>query len=516
LYLKTRIFPDSRDFARMKRLVLLLILMLPGMQVLPAEEANSDGDDAEAVVEVGGGPSNGEQAAGIEAVEIGVCLSLEDCIELAAENSRQFLREEENFVLERLSYGLVKHDYNPLLSGTLSTDVDDAGAANNVAQASITKRLVIGGDISLSASSTGLKGGDEEVDSYGTVVSLEYVQPLLKDAGRLVGGEDLRLAERELTYAERELVLFRQQFLIGIVRQYYRILQLEKAVNNQERKVENARTLLERSQAQRDRGKVSPIDVYRAELSLLQAENQLIEARDGYYLNVDEFKIDLGMPTDEEIALERRDLQYAPLDPRVETITEKALANRLDLKTATEQVDDSKRGLEIARNRLRSRLDFGVSVQSTAGPVERFSDQDFGEAEWTVGLEYEIPFDRVLERTDYRRELIAYLRQVRNREELRDVIIVEVRSVVRDLRKAQATLVIQERNIEVARKQLERAREDFDRGAISNRDVVDALNDLTDAENAYDEAVVDYLIARLELLRVTGELDFERWRELVE
>jgi outer membrane protein TolC len=230
---------------------------------------------------------------------------------------------------------------------------------------------------------------------------------------------------------------------------------------------------------------------------------------------MDEFKIDLGLPADEEIAIEVRQLEYAPVDKDIETYVRLALANRLDLKTANDIVEDSKRNLEIARNRMRSRLDFGFSLQTATDPAERFNDQEFGDAEWAVGLEYEIPFDRLSERTDYRRQLIDYLRRVREREELRDQVIVEVRSVIRDLRKAETTMEIQERNIEIAEKQLERAKSDYDRGTITNRDVVDALNDLTDALNNYEEATVDYTVAELELLRVAGALDFENWRDLI-
>ena len=132
-----------------------------------------------------------------------------------------------------------------------------------------------------------------------------------------------------------------------------------------------------------------------------------------------------------------------------------------------------------------------------------------------MGLAYEIPLDRKAEKTDYRRSLIQHLRNVRSMEELRDEIIVEVRSVIRDLPIAETTLKIQERNIEVAKQQLDRAREDYDRGTITNRDVVDALNGLTDAENKYEESIVDYYIAKLELLRTTGVLEFDKWEELL-
>ncbi len=507
----------------MKVLTVLFVLGLfiarCAFGVETAEVSDKENGSSEPIEDAEGSGKNSEKQ------ETGT-LTIEDCIELAIKQNREFLREEEGFILEHISYELTRHNYGPLLTGALSSKVDDAGSTTQSVEASLTQRLFTGGDLSISATSTGssirdsdIEGdsysSDTERDSYSTVLSLSYVQPLLKDAGRLVAREELTSAERELTYAWRSLILFRQEFLIGIVRQYYRILQQKSTIKNQEKKVENAELLLERSKAQMGRGKATPIDVYRAELTLLQSENQLIDAKDFYELSLDEFKIDLGLPTEEEIVLQERELQYAPAENDVSKYLELALSNRLDLRTANDRIEDSKRNLDIARNRLRSRLDLGFTLQSAAGPAERFKDQDFGDAEWLVELEYEVPFDRMSERTDYRKQLIAYLRQVRDREKLRDRVIVEVRSVLRDLRRTEAILKSQERNIVVAEKQLERARNDYDRGTITNRYVVDALDDLTDARNKYDEAIVDYTVAKLDLLRIVGTLEFERWRDIV-
>lgn len=457
-------------------------------------------------------PTAGEGAAESAAVTV---LTLEDCVELAIKQNRRFLREEENLILEHISYELTRHNYGPLVRAAITSELDDDGSTLHEAEFSVTQRLLTGGDLRLSASSTGSRDGDLDVEAYSSALVLSYIQPLLKDAGRRVEREELTTAERELEYARRSLILFREEFLIGIVRQYYRILQQERAVGNQEKKVGNAKSLFVRSKAQLGRGKASPIDVYRAELTLLRAQNQLIDARDLHDISLDEFNIDLGLPAETEISLEKRELEFKAIEVDFREYVRLALANRLDLKTVTEEAEDSKRRLDIARNRLRSRLDLSMSVQSLASPADRFRDQEFDDPEWSVQLEYELPLDRKAERTDYRQQLIDYLRSVRSKERLRDEIIVGVRTVIRDLRKAEATLKIQKQNIDVAEKQLKRSRSDYDRGTINTLDVVDALDDLTDARNRYDGAIVDYTIAKLELLRLAGILEFENWKELI-
>ena len=69
-----------RDFVRMKILVLLLVLALPWGRVSAAEEADTGGEGTEKAAGTGGTLPETGAAAGIDTVEMGVCLSLEDCI----------------------------------------------------------------------------------------------------------------------------------------------------------------------------------------------------------------------------------------------------------------------------------------------------------------------------------------------------------------------------------------------------------------------------------------------------
>jgi len=210
--------------------VLLLLILFPIPSSFGVEDAQVSEKSEEKET-----PDTSDQAArdlGKPAEEKDVTVfSLEDCIELGMKQNREFLREEEDFVLEHLSYELTRHNYGPLFDGTIRADIDDTDSTTQSAELSVSKKLFTGGDISLSASSTGSKPGETdgtETDSYSSILSLSYTQPLLKDAGHLVYREDLTSAERELRYAMRSLDLFKQQFLIEAILQdpsgskYYR------------------------------------------------------------------------------------------------------------------------------------------------------------------------------------------------------------------------------------------------------------------------------------------------------
>jgi outer membrane protein TolC len=68
---------------------------------------------------------------------------------------------------------------------------------------------------------------------------------------------------------------------------------------------------------------------------------------------------------------------------------------------------------------------------------------------------------------------------------------------------------IQLRNMEIAERRVGNAMLQFRNGTLSNRDVIEAQNELLNARNAWGQALVDYEIQRLQLLRNVGLMDID-------
>jgi outer membrane protein TolC len=494
-------------------------------------------------------------------------LTLDACIELGIQKNYEFLNEEESFILQQLATALQRHNYGRLWTSSVSADTDQAGSETEALSLQMAKRLLTGADLTLSVGSSGEQPGEEE-DAYSSSAGLSIEQPLLRGAGRLVAREDLTQAERDLIYAGRELVLFRQQFLIDIVTQYYRLVQDHLQIRNQQEKVDGALELVRRTAAQRASGVGTRIDELRAAIALLQARNDLSDAEQRYRLQLDSLKLTLGLSMEREVTLSlpaRDELPFSPLfDIRLELPKELnlaeeleqtrevassdildfleglrieqnelhqsgrdveavldenmalALARRLDLFTVQNQAEDARRALRIARNNLRGDLDLTARVGYSTEPATAFGDQRFGKPEWSLGLAYELPLDRVPEKTSYRQQLIAYGRSLRHTSRVRDQVLLDVRSTVRDLHRSEVTVLIQKVNVWAANTRLRRANALLSQGNAVSRDVQEALNELLDAKNAHDKAEIDHIIATLQLKKDTGLLDPDRWREEIQ
>ena len=88
----------------------------------------------------------------------------------------------------------------------------------------------------------------------------------------------------------------------------------------------------------------------------------------------------------------------------------------------------------------------------------------FHEDSFSVGIEAELPFDRIRERGALRSARIALQRARRNQSEFEDTVILEVRSAIRQYRSAVSSFAIQKRIVESEEKNARVASLRFEEG----------------------------------------------------
>src|SRR5258706_5909662 len=147
-------------------------------------------------------------------------------------------------------------------------------------------------------------GEDASVVLSGTI-------PLLRGAG-MVNLEPLINGERRLVYQVRTFENFRRDFVISIATQYFRLLSLQQSVLNRRVNYASFVTLTERSRALYAFGRIAYIELQRALQEQLSAENQLITAQETYVAALDDFKLLIGMPTEQALEITAVELVLAP------------------------------------------------------------------------------------------------------------------------------------------------------------------------------------------------------------
>jgi outer membrane protein TolC len=453
-------------------------------------------------------------------------LDLFRCIEYGVRHSRRYQDQTEALYGSALDVTLERHLLSPRPFAQVGAnytggqgDVDYRAAVAVTGSAGVRQRLPYGGEIVAQALVQFVNALTDSAESGEPAsVALSGSLPLLRGAG-MINLEPLIGAERELVYQVRAFEDFRRQFAVDISRSYFNTLARQQAVRNRQLNYENLAVLTERTRALFAAGKISFLEVQRAEQALLQAENSVIAAREDYQNALDTFKITLGMPVSEELAIIPVALELDMPDIEGPDVLEAAHRYRLDLQTARDRIDDARRGVDNARNGLLPGLDLTAQAQAANRPDDPARKLDSRTLTYSAGATLDLPIDRLSERNAYRRALVAFERARRGFEELQDRVTANVQEDVRSIRTAQSSLRIQQESIALAERRLDLASELLRQSGAGGagraggntprpdaRDLVEAQTSLLQAQDTYEQARADLQVQVLQFLRDTGTL----------
>lgn len=507
------------------------------------------------------GPDNTPATAKTDTVTI----SLIEALQIAARNSREYQSRKEDLFRTALDLDFERDAFrNTLtgqLSGTYTEDRTNADSDNGItrgtegsAAAALSRTLLNGATFTASIGLDLVQMLDpSRLFSRSIFGDASITIPLLRGAGRHIVTEPLTQAERDMLYAVWDFERYKKEFVAGLIDSYLAILESKDQVRNQE---ENYRGLIQASRrASRlaEAGKTPQIQVDQAIQDELRARDRWIVARQSFERNLDQFKIQLGLPTDAGIELDRGEFaklkdyiknrladlfsnEYRPstvssgspeaLAPP--TIKERgplelnqldairiALENRLDLRIKQGQVYDAQRQVVVAADQLRPELsllgsvDVGERRSLGSASADNSSRLDFSNGIYTGLLTLDLPFERTAEAHAYRDSFIMLERAVRDVQELEDQIKLQIRNNLRNLEQSRASLKIQFQAVKLAERRVHGASLNLEAGRAEIRDLLEAQEALLNAQNNLTSAMVDYRLAEIRMQTDLGLLQVD-------
>lgn len=440
----------------------------------------------------------------VQAQETATSLSLDEAIRLAlAQNiNLQAARDRVNsadIALERArsEFGI---KIRPEVSGFFQQGED----LNQSYSVRISRKFPIGGELSGQAKSR-IDDAVEE-NRYQTDVTISYTQPLLKGRGTLATTTELVSAERNIQSQYRALLMAQQQLMINVATAYYGIVRDQMLVEVNLRALERANTLLRAAEAKLKVGMASKMDVFRAELQVLTAENGLVDARESLENTKRHFNLLLGVELGAEFVLSTP-LKYEPVEFDQELLVQQAMEQRLELQDAYEDVNDAERRLKIARQNLYPPLDLSIRY-TLSGDGDAFDKSwNLDEDRWGMGVSSSFDFNVASDQATYQQAQLAYNGAIRALLTTEQDILLDVLQTMTSVRQAEARVYLQEQSVSQSEKQLELAEIRYKKGLSDNLDVIDAEEALMKARTSYYGAVVQHLIAKLKLKQATGALE---------
>jgi outer membrane protein TolC len=439
-------------------------------------------------------------------------ISLEDALNIAAENSDPFQSQRESLYRAALALTTQRNRYSTIWSG--GGDASSRGVGENGetigrggADVSASKILSSGATILGSFVSSFFKvftsGGGWDATS---LLSMAITQPLLQGFGKIATMEPLTQSERDAVYSIRNYERFRRDFCITVVAEYLAVIEEQNNLTNQ---VANTKSLVDNRKQAMDMslaGRMQRFEVDQALQQELTATDNELASRTRLKTTLDRFKATLGIPIETELTLRSgalkamQDFGVGALDLGEDEAFEIALQNRLDLKNRTEAVEDRARKILVAENALKMGLDLSAAVDVPNTTLSNPAKLDWRKFQWQVGIELDLPLNRVPQRNVYRSALIDYDAEARGLSHFIDTIKREIRISIRNLNQARRSYEIQQNSLSLAEVRVDSTKLLVDAGRAQMRDFLNSQDDLLEAQTRLTAALVNYVVTKLELL----------------
>ena len=445
-------------------------------------------------------------------------LTLDKALATAFKQSREYQTRKEDLYIQALSLSLERHRFDPIFSGSVDGTVtwdEETGDdfVNGRTQFGVQKLMRHGGLIAVGITSNFFQyiSGDSEETATSNLIAT-FTQPLLRGRGHNIAFENLTQAERNLLYEVRDFTRFRKTFTVRVSSNYYTVLRNKDTVRNNYYGLESFEISLKRERAFEAEGERTPGEVSRLEQSKLTREALWINSTNRYQESLDEFKILLGLSTDAKIILDDTELetisQMGIIMPElnIHQAIDIALVTRLDLYTEVDLVQDAERRILVASNGLLPNMDLLITSNIPSKSGNRFTALDFSDRKFTAGIDLELPFNQKANRNVYRRSLIDLNSRRRSAELSIDLVKLEVRNSWRSLEQSKRDYEISQISVNLNERRVEEVNLKAEIGQGSILDQVDAQNDLTNAQTAFTNSLVNHNISLLEFWRDLGVL----------
>ncbi len=575
-------------------------------------------------------------AAGLQENSRPYVLSMEKAFQLAILNSRYYQYQLENLYITALPVTLQRFSFSPQFIAGLSPTTAIGGAGSTITggilptdnpansfiyatrgtgsqSSALNYGTVVGvgklfdnGAKVLASFANQLVfnfvGKNPMQPTVKSFIPIQAVVPFLRGGGRAVTLEPLTQAERNLLYAIRSFALFRQQFTVatltgGIVQTFgvnittqgfstggnidpvvgfLNVVEDSIIVENNVKNLsvfENF-LLVYKELVNGEGSGLSQLQVDQVSQNVQSARIQLITTQTTYRNDIDNFKIQLGMPPDVPIVIDRArvlpfkqafeaidrwslkpkrerkqleeiveglprlenivldgrsfedvftstDKNGPPLEDLLLTAERTALENRLDLMNARAQLYDTWRQIRVSANALKGVLNVNVTNQYLTPPT---TNNPFGfinqAKQFSLAINAELPLVRVAERNTFRTNLISYQRQRRVLQNTEDFLKYQLRQEIRQMQFNYVQYQVTKRALILAVTVKDQAFEQLvappqpgvaGQGAVNTVNLLNAQNNIIQAENSLVSTWYQYQLYRLQVYRDLGILPIDEW-----
>jgi outer membrane protein len=359
--------------------------------------------------------------------------------------------------------------------------------------------------------------GQQVVDFGGTTQTLKFGKNWNSNAGLQLSQQlfnqqvftGLQAAKSSAEFYELTAQLTEEQLIELVANNYYQVLVNRQQLAVVDNNIKNVKVIEKIIANQYQNGLAKKIDVDRIKVNLTNLETQREQVNNGITQLENQLKFSMGMPVSNPIILPETELTDVQQLPQFTDSV--SLTGRTEIKLLNTQ--DKLLGLQrkafVAEYYPTLGLtgNYTYSSQSDGFDFLKSNSSAIGFGSSAVGLTLRIPiFNGFLTRSKIRQADVDILKAKEDRTETRNALNLAYENAKIQLKNSLNTINSQKRNAELAEEIYKSTQNNYNNGLASLTDLLDTENSLTQAQNSYTQALLNYKIAEIQLIKSNGNI----------
>src|SRR5690554_4043769 len=390
-----------------------------------------------------------------------------------------------------------------LIAEVRSRALPQINASGNLMYNAILQEMAMPGDIIGMPGQTLLVAFGQKWTAIGGV----HLSQNLFDYSVFTG---LKAAKTTREFYKINEQLTQEQVIEAVAKNYYQIFITRQKLETIKQTLENTNKVKNTVEGLFENGLAKKIDLDRIKVTIVNMESALKQLENAAILQENSLKFLIGMQIDTPIELveENLEMEITPVlqdAPDVKSLTQFQL-----LETQKQLLEYNKESIKAAYYPTLS-LSANYSYQGLGDkfPIGRKPANDVYWTDYsTIGLNLNIPIF-----SGFRTR--SLIRQAQNQLDILEEDMKETELALNfafenaktQINNSVITIENQKENVKLAQEVLDNTQNNYINGLATLTDLIEAENALAEAKNNYSNALLEYKVAEIELIKSKGELN---------
>lgn len=407
-----------------------------------------------------------------------VSLTLDQAVKLALTANRTIVTSHYHIESQRHSLNSAKSEFDVKIlpsagAGYQGTNTDSYG---NLGLGLMAQKKFDWGMSGSVGPSVLWSGGD-----YGSGLNVSLKQPLLKGSGRDVNEDRIRSALYALDASQRTFTQAEINTVLDAITTFHEAIRQERLMQMYAEMGHRLQTHADVARAKEKVGLATPMDTYRAEIRLKDAETARTQAIETRQDAKDRLKSILSIDLRQDVSLIAPASMEKPAMMSEEAVRV-ALVNRPELLQAEADIREAERKATVLKHSVLPELNLVFDYTNAWGMNNarfgRINDTGF----WGLRLESTTDLFRTSEKLAYQQGLLNLQSAKVSLETKKDEVRRQVRSQVTALRELRERISLRKEQIAQAEGKLALAQVKFSHGFTDNFNLIEAETELQSAK----------------------------------